>query len=135
MSKLMRVVNRDQCIGCYSCMFACSRSWYDAVTIEKAALRVKNYPGVEGAFSVRICYGCTSPDCSAVCPTNALTKRKGGGVVFDKSRCVNCHKCVEACVPRALQWDSEKSQPIVCRHCGICERFCPVDVLALEEVE
>ena len=135
MAKLMRVINRDQCIGCYSCMNACSRAWESALTVEKAALRVKNYPGVEGAFSVRICYGCTEPDCAAVCPTRALTPRKGGGVQLDKTKCVGCGSCIKACVPGALQCDIEEKHPLVCRHCGICAQFCPNDVLALVEVE
>ncbi|AKI96744.1 4Fe-4S dicluster domain-containing protein [Kosmotoga pacifica] len=135
MAKLMRVVNRDQCIGCFSCMYACSRTWQQAITVEKAALRVKNYPGVEGAFSVRICYGCNNPDCIVVCPTQALTKRKGGGVVFDSSKCIHCRKCIDACVPGALQWDTEFEIPIICHHCGICASYCPNSVLALVEVE
>jgi len=133
--KLMRVVNREQCIGCYSCMSACSRTWENALTVEKSAMRVKNYPGVEGAFSVRICYGCIEPDCAAVCPSGALTPRDGGGVRFEKDRCINCGACVKACVPRALQWDLEELRPIVCHHCGICAAFCPNNVLALVEVE
>lgn len=135
MAKLMRVINRQQCIGCYSCMFACSRTWKNAITVEKAALRVKNYPGVEGAFSVRICYGCIQPDCAAVCPTDALTPRDGGGVTFDSSKCINCGECIKACVPGALQWDTEKKIPLVCRHCGICADYCPNNVLSLVEVE
>lgn len=34
------------------CMRA-SRTWYRVVSIEKSAIRVKNYNGVEGAFSIR----------------------------------------------------------------------------------
>ncbi len=130
----MRIVNRDQCIGCYSCMTACSRTWKNAITVEKAALRVKNYTGVEGAFSVRICYGCEKPDCAAACPTGALTPRKGGGVVFDRSKCINCGKCADACAPGALQWDIVDRVPIVCRHCGVCAAFCPNGVIAAVEV-
>ncbi len=135
MGKLLRVVNREQCIGCYSCMFSCSRTWENALTIEKAALRVKNYSGVEGAFSIRACYGCKDPDCARACLTGALIPREGGGVKFDKSKCIGCSKCVEACIPQALQWDFENQNPIVCRQCGICVTFCPNEVLAMVETE
>ncbi len=134
MGKLLRVLNREQCIGCYSCMFACSRVWHQAITVEKAALRVKNYAGIEGAFSIRPCYGCADPDCARACPTQALTPRAGGGVVFDETKCTHCEACTQACVPEALQWDHEKHVPIVCRQCGVCVKFCPNGVIGMQEI-
>ena len=131
MEKLLRVCQREQCIGCYSCMYSCSRVWSGAITPEKAALRVRNYSGVEGAFSIRACYGCDDPDCVKPCPTQAVTHRQGGGVQLDESKCIHCGKCISACVPKALQWDSEKKHPIPCRHCGICVVFCPNSVLEM----
>lgn len=135
MSKLLRVTAREQCIGCYSCMYACSRTWHKVISAEKAALRVKNYAGAEGAFSIRPCYGCLEPDCVRACPTEALTKRAGGGVKFDPSKCINCRKCVEACIANALQWDYETKMPLICHQCGVCTRFCPNDVIAMVEID
>ena len=134
MSKLLRVINREQCIGCYSCMFACSRTWSGEITVEKAALRVKNYSGVEGVFSVRACYGCADPDCARVCPTQALTPRPGGGVKVDAAKCTGCKACVQACAPQALQWDVAAAPPIDCRQCGVCVQFCPNNVIAMKEI-
>ncbi len=133
MGKLLRVINREQCIGCYSCMYACSRTWFKAITAEKAALRVRNYAGMEGAFSIRPCYGCLVPDCAGACPTKALFAREGGGVQLDPAKCIHCGKCVKACVPKALQWDAEKRLPITCRHCGVCVQFCPNQVITMVE--
>ncbi|MBF0498826.1 MAG: 4Fe-4S dicluster domain-containing protein [Candidatus Riflebacteria bacterium] len=133
MSKLLRVLQREQCIGCLSCMLACSRSWFAALTVEKAALRIRNYAGVEGAFSIRACYGCLEPDCARACPTGALSNRSGGGVILDVKKCDNCGDCVKACVPKALQWDVEARQPIPCRHCGICTGFCPNAVIGMTD--
>ncbi|MGM0599238.1 MAG: 4Fe-4S binding protein [Candidatus Rifleibacteriota bacterium] len=135
MAKLLRVVAREQCIGCYSCMYACSRTWFKALTVEKAALRVKNYPGSEGAFSIRPCYGCLDPDCARACPTDALTPKNGGGVEFNSEKCINCKKCVSACIANALQWDHETSMPIVCHQCGVCTRFCPNDVIKMIDIK
>jgi len=134
MPKLLRVVNREQCIGCFSCMYSCSRVWFKAITPEKAALRVRIYHGIEGAFSIRPCYGCFDPDCANACPTQALMPRKGGGVQLAADKCVHCEKCINACVPKALQWDRELGVPIPCRHCGICVQFCPNNVLEMSEV-
>ncbi len=131
MAKLLRVLEREHCIGCYSCMQACSRTWFSALTCEKAALRVRNYTGVEGAFSIRVCYGCPNPDCAAACQTGALTARPGGGITFDPKKCAKCGDCARACVPKALQWDYEHNQPIPCRQCGVCVQFCPNGVLGM----
>ncbi len=136
MAKLIKVVNREQCIGCLSCVYACARTWQRALSPEKACLIVKRYPGVVGAFSIRVCYGCLDPDCANACPTRALEPREGGGVVFDPKKCVHCedHPCVDACVSKSLPWDYENKMPLVCTHCGVCANFCPNDVLALVEV-
>jgi Fe-S-cluster-containing dehydrogenase component len=134
MAKVVRVVNRDQCIGCLSCMTACSRVWEKALTTQKARLRVKPYPDAEGAFSIRICLACKDPDCAKACPTGALKPKEGGGVLFDPEKCTHCGECVNACVQRALQWDDEKQIPLICYHCGVCVQFCPNDVLEFTEV-
>ena len=133
--KYLRVVNRDQCIGCFSCMYACSRLVHNAAGSGKAALRVKAYTGVEGAFSIRVCARCEEPDCAAACPTGALTKVPGGGVRLKKERCISCMACVKACVIGALQWDEEEKRPLPCIHCGQCVKYCPNNVLALCEKE
>ena len=133
MAKLLKVVNKEQCIGCYSCMYACSRTFFAAITVEKAALRVRNYDGVEGAFSIRTCAGCIDPECAAACEQGALVLRKGGGVRLIKDKCTGCNACVEACVRNVLTLDYEEKIPLVCSHCGVCVNYCPTNVLAMVE--
>ncbi len=133
MSKRLTVANRDQCVGCFSCMYACSRTFRRAGSTNKAALRVRVYSGVEGAFSLRTCLRCAEPDCAAACPTGALVVQPQGGVRLEKERCISCGACVRACVLKALQWDEEERIPLPCVHCGTCARFCPNNVLTLTE--
>jgi len=134
-AKLLRIVQREQCIGCGSCMMACSRTWKNMIGVEKAALKVRAYNGIEGAFSIRACYGCMDPDCARACPTGALTPRKGGGVQLNESLCTHCGLCIEACAPSALQWDFSDQCPLPCHHCGVCVSFCPNHVLEMVEVD
>ncbi|GAB4317060.1 4Fe-4S dicluster domain-containing protein [Pseudothermotoga elfii] len=135
MGKKLVVKDRERCIGCYSCMYACSRAWHNIIGIEKSAMRVKNYPGVEGAFSVRICQACLEPECAEICPTGALKlSKKGYGVELDQKKCTHCMRCVKACSAGALQWDDETRMPLPCYHCGICVMYCPTNVLDMQEV-
>ena len=132
-AKFLKVTSRDQCIGCLSCMYACSRMLHAHGGTEKAALRIRSYAGVEGAFSLRVCAGCEEPECVAACPKDAMDVGPGGGARLKKELCIHCRKCVKACKISALQWDLEERIPLPCGQCGHCVKYCPNDVIALEE--
>lgn len=131
--KVLQVINREQCIGCLSCMQACSRKLRNLAGTSKAAMRVRTYAGMEGAFSIRVCLRCLEPDCAAACPTGALAVAAGGGVRLDRSKCTSCGNCVKACTIAALQWDEEDRLPIPCIQCGQCVRYCPNNVITMAE--
>ncbi|RLG87446.1 MAG: [Fe-S]-binding protein [Thermoprotei archaeon] len=127
------VTDPELCVGCMSCMFACSRR-FGVAGLAKSAIYVRSIGGVERGFTVIVCRACKDPPCVVVCPTNALRKRKGGGVIFDCGKCIGCGNCVEACPFGAVQWDFEENKPVICVHCGYCVNYCPHGVLAIEEV-
>ncbi|MBU1702009.1 MAG: (Fe-S)-binding protein [Candidatus Eisenbacteria bacterium] len=133
MGKVLKVAARDQCIGCLSCMYSCSRTWHEALTTSKSAIRIRTYMGTEGAFSIRACRACTNPGCVAACPTGALTQRSNGALKLDAEKCTSCGDCVKACLIQALQWDDETKLPLPCSHCGVCVRYCPNEVLVMGE--
>jgi Fe-S-cluster-containing dehydrogenase component len=131
--KVLKVVDRDHCIGCFSCMYACSRVLRRHGGTNKAALRIRHYAGLEGAFSLRVCSRCETPDCVESCPKEALFTARGGGVRLKAALCIHCRKCVRACGISALQWDENEKLPIPCIQCGQCVKYCPNGVLALVE--
>jgi Fe-S-cluster-containing dehydrogenase component len=132
-TKVLKVVARDQCIGCYSCMYACSRLLRKNASSAKAAIRVTSYTGVEGAFSIRTCARCEDPDCVKACPTGAIKTTDGGGVRnANKRLCTSCKSCIKACVLHALQWDEELACPLPCMQCGQCVKFCPNGVIRMD---
>lgn len=131
--KVLKVVGRDRCIGCFSCMYACSRILRRHGGTNKAALRIRSYAGVEGAFSLRVCARCETPDCVEACPKKALFTARGGGVRLKADLCIHCRKCVRACGISALQWNEAEKLPIPCIQCGQCVKYCPNGVLALIE--
>jgi len=128
------VANIERCIGCYSCMFACSRLRFGVVSMAKSAIQVRSAGGIERGFVVVVCRACVDPPCAKGCPTGALTPRPGGGVTLDESKCIGCKSCQEACIVGAVVWDEESNLPIVCRYCGFCTKFCPHNVIVFEPI-
>jgi carbon-monoxide dehydrogenase iron sulfur subunit len=128
----LSVVDVNLCVGCQCCMMACNRRFGEGGTA-KSAINIKSIGGVERGFIVIVCRACKDPPCMKVCPTNALTKRPGGGVILNQSKCIGCKRCVETCTLNAIQWDDSTEKPVICVHCGYCTNYCQYDVIKMEE--
>lgn len=122
-----------KCIGCYSCMLACARTVKKSFSPSKASLQIRTAGGFQTRFIGEICRGCIDAPCAQACNCGALTIRKGGGVKFIKKKCTGCRACIEACIVKVLCFDEDTQKPLVCIQCGICVRFCPHQVLMMEE--
>lgn len=133
MAKRLSVIDADRCVGCQSCMFACTRRTGNG-GLDESCIHISSAGGIRKGFTVIVCRACDNPPCARVCPTDALTPREGGGVRFDASKCVSCGNCAEACPFGAVMWDSAANQPRICIYCGYCASYCPYDVIALEEI-
>jgi Fe-S-cluster-containing dehydrogenase component len=129
----LAVVDPDKCVGCQCCMFACARK--DEPGLAKACIGVCSVGGMERGFTVIVCRACPDPPCARVCPTEALVPRPGGGVRLAPERCIGCGHCRDACLIGAVFWDDAAGKPMICCHCGICAKYCPYGVLAIEKRE
>jgi Fe-S-cluster-containing dehydrogenase component/formate-dependent nitrite reductase membrane component NrfD len=92
------------------------------------------YPNTRRHFTVLRCNHCDDAPCVAICPTQALFKRKDGIVDFDTSRCIGCKSCMQACPYDALYIDPLEHTAQKCNFCAhrvdaglkpACEIVCP----------
>jgi len=133
MGKLLRTEGMNKCIGCFSCMLVCAAVNQKNHSITKSAIKIRTTGGMEGRFCATVCLGCTDDiACVEACPSGALTPRNGGGIVFDPDKCIGCRRCETACIANAVFFDEESKKPIICKHCGVCARFCPHECLEME---
>ncbi|MCL1820200.1 MAG: 4Fe-4S binding protein [Oscillospiraceae bacterium] len=134
MAKVLKTEEMNKCIGCFTCMLVCAGVNRKNHSISKSCISVKTSGGISGRFVSVVCQACREPQCAEVCPSDALTQRKGGGVTLDKTVCIGCRRCEEACIVEAIKYDEDERKPIICHHCGVCVRFCPHGCLEMQEV-
>lgn len=75
--------------------------------------KVVAYTGISGEERIvsTSCMHCEEPACLAVCPAEAIQKRADGIVVVDKTHCIGCRYCSQACpfeVPHFLPEGMDK---------------------------
>lgn len=133
MSQRVVVLDRDKCVGCQLCMFACSQR-YGRAGLGKTAIWVHSAGDFERGFIIVKCRACPDPICAKVCPTGALVPRKGGGVFLKPDLCIGCGLCKDACTIGAIFWDHEQNRPVICVQCGYCVSYCPHGVLGIEKI-
>jgi anaerobic dimethyl sulfoxide reductase subunit B (iron-sulfur subunit) len=95
------VFTPESCIQCHACELAC-KSWRSP----EPGLRWRrvvglwhgSYPNTSISSLSISCLHCDQPACRDVCPTGAIQKRPGDGVVLvDRTLCVGCRACLPAC--------------------------------------
>ena len=131
-TRRLAVIDMDRCVGCQCCMFACNRR-LGSGGLSRSAIHISSVGGISRGFSVKVCRACHDPPCADACPTGAMKPREGGGVKFHSDLCTGCKSCVDACILDAITWNHESNTPIVCIYCGICAKYCPYQVIELEE--
>lgn len=128
----LSIVDAQRCVGCQSCMFACSRRSGNG-GLSNSSIGVKSAGGMSNGFVVVVCRKCSNPPCARSCPYKALTPKEGGGVALDPTKCIGCGACQKSCAIGAVFWNHEQNKPLICIQCGYCVKYCPHGVLELEK--
>jgi Fe-S-cluster-containing dehydrogenase component len=134
-SSPIRLEHPERCIGCYSCVFACSLELFNEISAVRSAVSLKPCSPAE-QFVVSVCANCDEPPCARACKPQALQKDKEGKLEMVKpAECDKCETfdCIKACVAGALSIDQQTGKPILCTLCGKCAEACPHEVITCME--
>lgn len=124
-SKGYIVYDSRLCVGCQSCMFACSMTHegeanpsLSRIQIIRDAPSFTKYPY---DVVVSVCRQCVSPLCVQNCPTGACAVDTANGNIrrIDQSKCIGCQSCIQACPqrPHRTVWNPAKSKSTKCDLC------------------
>ena len=114
------------CLGCQSCMFACSMTHegfaspsLSRIQIVRDAPTFTKYPY---DITMSVCRQCVSPLCVQNCPTGACHVDAANGNVrmIDESKCIGCKRCLAACPqrPHRTIWNQAKRKSTKCDLCA-----------------
>jgi protein NrfC len=125
-SKGYIVYDSRLCLGCQSCMFACSMTHegvanpsLSRIQIIRDAPSFTKYPY---DIVMSVCRQCVSPLCVQNCPTGACHVDAANGNVrrIDQSKCIGCKRCINSCPqrPHRTIWNSAKKKSTKCDLCA-----------------
>ena len=99
MTRWAMVIDLTRCIGCESCISACSlaNGVPEGLWRKLDELETPQPPERQRLFATRSCMHCEEPPCKMVCPTGATFQRMDGIVEIDYEKCIGCGYCIVAC--------------------------------------
>jgi len=117
-------------------MIVCAANHQKSHSFAKSAIKIRTSGGISGRFICQVCRACDEEcSCASACSSGALLPRKGGGVTLIADKCIGCKECINACIVNAIFFDTVANKPIICKHCGLCARFCPHQCLEYRRTE
>jgi len=125
-SKGYIVYDSRLCLGCQSCMFACSMTHegeanpsLSRIQIIRDAPSFTKYPY---DIVMSVCRQCVSPLCVQNCPTGACHVDAANGNIrrIDQSKCIGCQRCIQSCPqrPHRTVWNPVKRKSTKCDLCA-----------------
>ncbi len=142
------------CLGCQSCMYACSLAHEGAASLSLSRIQIirdaPSFTKYPYDIVMSICRQCVTPLCVQNCPVNAchVDTENGNVRVIDGDKCIGCGTCIESCPqrPHRTVWNPDKNISMKCDLCldtpywdekggpdgkQACVSGCPVNALKL----
>lgn len=99
MARYVMLIDSGVCMNCKACIVACQQRNHVPYGLSRNWVRETESASSPcgAAFQPGACMHCDDPSCVRACPTGATWKNKDGAVEIDRSRCIGCGSCIEAC--------------------------------------
>jgi protein NrfC len=114
------------CLGCQSCMLACSITHEGEAAYSLSRIQIirdaPSFTKYPYDVVLSICRQCVSPLCVQNCPTGACHVDKANGNIrrIDQSKCIGCQRCIQSCPqrPHRTVWNPAKKKSAKCDLCA-----------------
>ncbi len=150
-------IDSARCSGCKACQVACKDK--NNLDVGRRFRRVyemtgggysrnKNGALINNVFAYTLsisCNHCKDPICVRNCPTTAMHKRAGDGIVMvNTDKCVGCGACAWSCPYGTPQMNPETKQMSKCDFCidlqqngeqPVCVSTCPLGAIQFGPIE
>lgn len=144
------IIDLRRCVGCRTCVVGCKME--NDLPEGHQRIRVLNpddqtcfdrpsgfFPSPSLQYRPIPCQHCADPPCVRECPTGAMQKRVQDGLVLvDKTLCIGCKFCIEACPYGVPVFDPKTAKVDKCTFCDhrlsvgkepFCVLVCPARAL------
>lgn len=151
-AKRFLVVDSAKCMGCGTCMMACSLAHTGEVSYSLGRIQIQqnSFSSWPEDVSMSVCLQCADAPCVQACPVgaNMPDAAHGDTRTIDPLACVGCGDCIDACpyTPSRVQWNPAKAKAQKCDLCQdtpflgekggawgtqACVKVCPVKAIAV----
>jgi protein NrfC len=149
-SKGYLVYDSKKCMGCTTCMLACSLVHYGEQNLSLSRIQIiqDSFGKFPDDIQIAPCRQCVTPPCVINCPVGAafIDTENGNVRRIDEEKCIGCQTCMEMCPqqPHRIVWNHITGKATKCDLCidtpywnekgGVngkqaCVEACPVNAL------
>ncbi len=133
--------DRDLCVGCQLCEFACAMVKEETAHILRSRIRLVRSEPVQ-MLSIA-CRACAEPACVGICPRPGamFVNPENGLVVVGEDHCDGCGWCIDACPFGVVILNPATKLAYNCDLCAdraegpACVEMCPKDALEVSTPE
>jgi protein NrfC len=113
------------CLGCQSCMFACSMTHEGEANTSVSRIQIirdaPSFTKYPYDIVMSVCRQCVTPLCVQNCPTGACHVDADNGNVrrISEEKCIGCKRCINSCPqrPHRTIWNAAKKKSTKCDLC------------------